>query len=182
MMLKPYFLCIVLLSFSSFSFANDQAASVGYLNGFDDIQGVRVAWRPTTLDIDTTWLGDVDVYLEGSVNFWRYSQNGDSETDTNFTVALTPVIIKRLGTISDQYPVYLEAGIGLSVVSDQHFAGKDIGSHYQFEDKLGLIIDLDESEKLTQQVAVRLIHYSNGGLNNDNPGLDFLNLAYIAHF
>ena len=138
MMLKPYFLCIFLLSFSSFSFANDQAVSVGYLNGFDDIQGVRVAWRPTTLDIDTTWLGDVDVYLE--------------------------------------------AGIGLSVVSDQHFAGKDIGSHYQFEDNLGLIIDLDESEKLTQQVAVRFIHYSNGGLNNDNPGLDFLNLAYIAHF
>ena len=179
---KSYFLCIFLFCFSCFSRADDQAVSVGYLNGFDDIQGLRVAWRPTTLDIDTTWLGDVNVYLEGSVNFWRYSQNGDRETDSNFTVALTPVIIKRLGAINDRYPVYLEAGIGLSVESDQHFAGKDIGSHYQFEDKLGLIVDLDESEKLTQQIAVRLIHYSNGGLNNDNPGLDFLNLAYIAHF
>ncbi|GEM_PF-2172994 len=30
-MLKPYFLFIFLFSFSNFSFANDQAVSVGYL-------------------------------------------------------------------------------------------------------------------------------------------------------
>ncbi|NVK56866.1 MAG: acyloxyacyl hydrolase [Alteromonadaceae bacterium] len=170
----------IFISFSSL--ANNQAASAGYLHGFDDIDGIRFAYRPVTQSFDTQWLGNIDVYLEGSVNYWRYKQEGIDETDTNFTVALTPVIVKQLGTIYNQYPVFLEAGIGVSVVSDQHFAGKDIGSHYQFEDKLGLIVALKESESIQHNFAMRFIHYSNGGLNDDNPGLDFINLAYIAYF
>ncbi len=181
-MLK-YFVITVTFFLASFSaVANDQAISAGYLHGFDDIDGVRFAYRPATTTINTEWLGDIDVYFEGSVNFWRYKENGIDETDTNFTVAVTPVIVKQLGTINSKYPVYLEAGIGVSVVSDQHFAGKDIGSHYQFEDKLGLIVALEDSDQVSHELAMRFIHYSNGGLNDDNPGLDFLNLAYIAHF
>jgi lipid A 3-O-deacylase len=26
------------------------------------------------------------------------------------------------------------------------------------------------------------MHYSNGGLNDKNPGMDFLNLSYAVHF
>jgi lipid A 3-O-deacylase len=29
---------------------------------------------------------------------------------------------------------------------------------------------------------MRYMHYSNGGLNDKNPGMDFLNLSYAMHF
>ena len=98
----------------------------------------------------------------------------------NLAVAISPVIVKQLTTVYDKYPLYLEAGIGASLVNDRHFAGKNIGSHYQFEDRLGFLLSLDEQEN--NQIALRYMHYSNGGLNSDNPGLDFLNVSYSYHF
>jgi hypothetical protein len=33
-----------------------------------------------------------------------------------------------------------------------------------------------------KSLAVRYMHHSNGGLNDDNPGLDFLSLTYAREF
>ena len=52
--------------------------------------------------------------------------------------------------------------IGVSLVEDTRFAGKDIGSHYQFEDRLGLVTDFGEN--MNQSIALRYMHYSNGCL------------------
>ena len=75
---------------------------------------------------------------------------------------------------------FWEFGIGVSLVSDTQFAGKDIGSHYQFEDRLGLRMEFGKAFK--QSVTLRYMHYSNGGLNDNNPGMDFLNLSYAQRF
>jgi len=80
----------------------------------------------------------------------------------------------------NKYPLKFELGIGVSLITDTRFAGKDIGSHYQFEDRLGLIFEF--GEQLEKSVAMRYMHYTNGGLNDDNPGLDFLNLSYAREF
>ncbi|WP_244877382.1 acyloxyacyl hydrolase [Brumicola pallidula] len=45
-----------------------------------------------------------------------------------------------------------------------------MGSHYQFEDRL------------EKSVTIRHMHYSNNGLNNNNPSLDFLNPSYAREF
>ena len=88
------------------------------------------------------------------------------------------LFMKQVSTLYDKYPVYIEAGIGASYIGDQKVAGKDIGSNYQFEDRIGVFVELDKK----QHVALRYMHFSNGGFNNDNPGLDFLNLSYAYHF
>jgi lipid A 3-O-deacylase len=153
-----------------------QTVSVDYMHGFDDIDGLRFGYRPVEQTLATDWFGDIKLYWEVSAVVWEY---GDEDThSTSYGVSLTPVFMKRIGTLQDKYPVYFEAGIGASYIGDQKVAGKDIGSNYQFEDRLGIFVDIDES----QHVALRYMHFSNGGFNNDNPGLDFLNLSYAYHF
>lgn len=171
---------LLLFSLNGFSaYAADQSIAVDYLHGEADLSGIRLAYRPYHGQIThIEWLGDVDLYWELSINFWEFG--ADKQHDTNYALALSPVISSQFATIYNKYPLKWEFGIGVSLVNDTTFAGKNIGSHYQFEDRLGLVLDFGDN--LKQSVAIRYMHYSNGGLNDKNPGLDFLNLSYAKHF
>jgi len=159
--------------------ASKQSIAIDYLHGEGDLSGVRLAYRPYHGQItQIEWLGEVDIYWELSVNFWEFG--ADNQHETNYALALSPVISSQFATIANKYPLKWEFGIGVSLINDTRFAGKDIGSHYQFEDRLGLILEFGEN--LKQSFAVRYMHYSNGGLNDKNPGMDFLNLSYAMHF
>jgi lipid A 3-O-deacylase len=159
--------------------AADQSIAIDYLHGEGDLSGIRLAYRPYHGQItQIEWLGEVDLYWELSVNFWEFG--ADNQHDTNYALAVSPVISSQFATIAGKYPLKWELGIGLSLISDTIFAGKNIGSHYQFEDRLGLILEFGDN--LKQSLAVRYMHYSNGGLNDKNPGMDFLNLSYAVHF
>ncbi len=50
-----------------------------------------------------------------------------------------------------------------------------MGSKFQFEDRLGLRMQLTEG----LAVSLRYMHYSNGGITESNPGLDFINVSFI---
>ncbi len=159
--------------------ANEQAVAIDYLHGEGDLTGIRLAYRPFHTQITSIeWLGDLDLYWEVSVNFWEFGE--DNQHETNYALALSPVLSKQFATLYDKYPLKWEFGIGVSLVEDTRFAGKDIGSHYQFEDRLGLIMEFGDN--LEKSVSLRYMHYSNGGLNDDNPGMDFLNLSYAWKF
>ena len=168
-----------ILSSGGLSQAADQAIAVDYLQGEGDVKGVRLAYRPYQTQITTfDWLGEVNLYWEMSVNFWEFG--ADNQHETNYALALSPVLSKQFATLYDRYPLKWEFGIGVSLVEDTRFAGKDIGSHYQFEDRIGVI--LEYGEQLEQSVTVRYMHYSNGGLNDNNPGMDFFNLSWSRRF
>ncbi len=180
-MRKIFLLSIVLglLNLSSFTASAAQGVAVDILDGEGDLLGLRLAYRPLYTKIDQfEWLGDLDLYWEMSVNFWEYGK--DNHHDTNLAIALSPVFSKQFATLYNRYPIKWEFGIGVSLVDDTRFAGKDIGSHYQFEDRLGVLMEFGQHNE--QSVAVRYMHYSNGGLNDHNPGMDFLNFAYAARF
>ena len=164
------------ITFTASSAQAKQTVSVDYMHGFDDIDGMRFAYRPLEQTLATDWFGDIKLYWEVSAVVWEYGKN--DKHSTSYGASLTPVFMKQVTTLYEKYPVYLEAGIGASYIGDQEVAGKDIGSNYQFEDRLGVFVELDKK----QHVALRYMHFSNGGFNNDNPGLDFLNLSYAYHF
>ncbi len=168
------FFCLT-LTLSSATQAR-QGAALDLLLGEGDLTGLRLAYRPYQGHLSKVqWLGDVEVYFEFSLNFWEYGAQNRHET--NLALALSPVISQQFATLYG-YPLKWEFGIGVSLVDDTRFAGKDIGSHYQFEDRLGLVLQTDSQ----QSVALRYMHYSNGGLNDHNPGMDFLNLSYARWF
>ncbi|WP_416307652.1 acyloxyacyl hydrolase [Neptunicella sp. SCSIO 80796] len=155
----------------------NQGIAIDYLDGESNLTGIRLAYRPYYGQVtQIEYLGGLDIYWEMSVNFWEYGQ--DNRHETNLAVALSPVISSTFTTVGDNLPLKWELGIGISLVDNTRFAGKDIGSHYQFEDRLGLTLLLSQQES----VSVRYMHYSNGGLNSKNPGMDFLNLSYGYRF
>jgi lipid A 3-O-deacylase len=171
---------VLFLSIGSFAAnASEQAFAIDYLQGEGDLSGIRLAYRPHHSQITyIEWLGDVDIYWELSVNLWEFG--ADNQHDSNYALALSPVLSSQFASIANKYPLKWEFGIGVSLVSDTRFAGKDIGSHYQFEDRLGLVLEFGES--LKQSIAIRYMHYSNGGLNDKNPGMDFLNVSFAMRF
>ncbi|WP_231702521.1 acyloxyacyl hydrolase [Rheinheimera lutimaris] len=152
--------------------------SVEYLQGEGDVSGVRLAYRPLEFHFTTLpLLGDANMYLEASTNFWQYGK--PSKYQTNVALALSPVLKKQFANWYGK-PVFWEFGIGVSMLTKREFAGKDLGSHFQFEDRLGLLIELDPQNK--KMLAIRYMHYSNAGLSSRNPGMDFLNIAYSWRF
>ncbi|MCC2616635.1 acyloxyacyl hydrolase [Aestuariibacter halophilus] len=154
-----------------------QAVAIDYLQGEGNVKGLRLGYRPVETQLITLpWVGDVDIYWEASLNLWEFGDPARHES--NLVLALSPVISKQFATLAGTYPLYWEAGIGVSLVNDTRFAGKDIGSHYQFEDRLGVRLEFSRQHT----IAVRYLHYSNGGLNSKNPGMDFFNLAYVHRF
>lgn len=153
----------------------DQQVSVDYMIGFDDVDGIRFAYQPLEQSLSTEWFGELTLSWEVSAVVWEYGEG--NTRSTSYAASLTPIIKKQI-TSWNNNPIYVEGGIGVSYIGDQEIAGKDIGSNYQFEDRLGVLITLDEKHDL----ALRYMHFSNGGFNNDNPGLDFLNFSYAYQF
>jgi hypothetical protein len=72
--------------------------------------------------------------------------------------------------------LYGEVGIGLSLLDDTEFAGKDVSTHYQFEDRLGVGYRFGEAREYS--IALRYFHYSNAGFKKPNPGLDFISFSF----
>lgn len=171
------------ISFVSHAHASPtQAIGIDYVHGEGGVKGLRVVYHPHLNKISETKTikissVDIDLNYEVSLNMWQFYKKNHS--DNNWAVAFSPVFSKQFSEVFGK-PLKWEAGIGISLVKDTKFAGKDIGSHYQFEDRIGLKILLDDLAK--KSISVRYIHYSNGGLNDKNPGLDFINISYIIRF
>lgn len=169
-------LCGSMAMLSLQSRAEQWSYSVDYIQGEGDVQGIKLAAQ-----LHTDWLRDysehLHVYFESSVNFWEYGEQNSH--DTNVVLALSPVVWYPVTTVANK-PLFVEFGIGISLLSDTNFAGKDVSTHYQFEDRLGLVYPLDDEH--SHLVALRYFHYSNAGFKKPNPGLDFLSLSYLHYF
>lgn len=166
------------LSFFCFG-SEKQTGSLEYMTGTGDMHGMRLAYRPTlNHTISLPLIGKTNVVWEASLNL--YDIHGSANNEATFGLSVSPVFVKKLGGWSKDYPIYLEAGIGLAFVHEQKFGGVDIGSDYQFEDRLGLRMQMGANKK--SSIGVRLLHYSNGGFNTKNPGLDYLSFVYYQEF
>ncbi len=172
----------VLLTLPSFASAeitldNTQKISVEYMTGTADMHGVRIAYRPNiTHQFDLPVVGETSIEWEGSLNL--FDLHGSAKNEATYGISISPVLMTAIPSVSENYPLHAEFGIGVAYVHRKKFGGVNIGSYYQFEDRIGVVMDIDKNK----QLALRYIHYSNGGLNTKNPGLDFLSLAYVHSF
>lgn len=154
------------------SSANDHVIAVDYIRGEGDVEGIKLAYQYHT-DYLTSVSPLLGLYFESSINFWEYGT--ENIHDTNFVLAASPVIRYEF-TQWYGNPLHAEFGIGVSLLDDTKFAGKDVSTHYQFEDRLGVVYKFAKAHK--NSVALRYFHYSNAGFKSPNPGLDFLSVSY----
>ena len=160
------FLIQVLLLFlvvSTSVFAEHRAVAVDYLQGEGDVKGIKLAYQ-YHLDNPVEMLENFELYFESSVNFWQYGK--PKKYDTNFVLAISPVLLYPIGSISGK-DVKLELGIGVSLLDDTKFAGKDVSTHYQFEDRIGLVTYFGDNNE--SSLSLRYLHYSNAGFKSPNP-------------
>jgi hypothetical protein len=151
---------------------------LAYVQGEGDVQGIKLAVQqqsPFFSDALQSYGVQGTISFEMSANFWQYGP--ENYTDHNAVLALSPVLTYPLGTLAGA-EVAAEFGIGLSLLDDTIFAGKNVSTHYQFEDRLGLVARLSAQDAVT----LRYLHYSNAGFKKPNPGLDFIALGYSRAF
>lgn len=73
---------------------------------------------------------------------------------------------------SDESPHFLELGVGPSLLSRKRFAGRQLSTHFQFADHIGLGRRVGDQNRL----GLRISHFSNASIKRPNPGLDVLQL------
>ena len=91
---------------------------------------------------------------------------------SNFSISYSRIIRKYLNQ-----NIFLDLGLGLSLHNNDAMGGADLGSHYQFENRLGI-----GYERETYRSVLNLFHYSNGGLEGKNDGIDILMLSISKYF
>lgn len=147
--------------------------AVDILKGEGNITGVKLAYQYFPKGMQNL-VGDARFYLETSANLWEYRHHGQSQS--NHVLAISPVVQFPAFSVYNT-PFYIEAGIGVSLLDERYFAGKNLSTHYQFEDRIGLVADFGETN-----VALRIIHYSNAGFKAPNPGINFLTFSVAQRF
>ncbi|KZW98395.1 hypothetical protein JL49_23615 [Pseudoalteromonas luteoviolacea] len=159
--------------------SNNHGYGIHYIHGEGDVRGVKLAYEYHANEYHADELlpedwRNLSVYFESNINFWRFGDSGDY--DQNLALAMSPVFRYPIATYHNK-PLKVEFRIGLALLEDTKFAGKNVSTHYQFEDRVGLVYELGQAD-----VAFRYINYSNAGFKSPNPSLDFLSLSYSSRF
>jgi len=118
-------------------------------------------------------------HTELLLNRWQYDAVGGGKDQLTQWVLL-PVLRMRLDR--GESPWFIELGIGASWMDRSYETPrKRFGTRWNFHDVLGVGHTLGGPGG-RHELGVRLIHTSNGGLKDPNPGENFLQLRYVHRF
>lgn len=76
--------------------------------------------------------------------------------------------------------LYIEAGLGLHLLSAKHFGETELSTPFQFSSRVGVGVTFGPDSR--HEIGYRLWHLSNAGIKNPNPGLNFHVLYYGVRF
>jgi lipid A 3-O-deacylase len=139
--------------------------------------GVGVIWdwnfwrlRPKT---------ELTAHTELMLNGWRADAVGGG-SKTYAQAVLLPTLRMRFGQGGS--PWFIEVGVGASYMNHKLATpDKEFGSQWNFYDVLGTGYTFGGARG-NHEVGLRLVHISNAGIKNPNPGQDFLQLRYVHWF
>ena len=132
-----------------------------------DSEGASIA---TMLEPEHTpgwlaWLGE-DMHYELAVSAWR---DAAKDEDDVFTLHFGPTWHYDPQAIE---PVFIEIGTAPTLVSEDELADSDIGGNFQFTTHVMLGTRFGKGDRW--QAGVRVQHISNAGIEDKNPGLNFV--------
>lgn len=113
------------------------------------------------------------LYGEVSIGRWHAESLPGSASTWFSQFGLTPALRYRF----ERSAVFVEAGIGLHFIDPLYGSDdKRFSTRWNFGDHLA--VGTRFGERGEHELALRLQHFSNGGLRKPNPGEDFLQLRY----
>lgn len=126
-------------------------------------------------DFNKSWwqsdTGRLTGYWDAAYTYW----NG-KDRSTVHSLSLSPMFVYEFN--GDSVKPYIEAGIGIAGFSETSYEGRDFGSAFAFEDRIGAGLRFADG----QQVGIRASHYSNAGIKQPNEGLESITLHYRTSF
>ena len=123
---------------------------------------------------------ELTAHTEVMLNEWR-AEKPDANGYRYYTqLVLLPSLRMRLARGAS--PWFLEVGIGLSWMSHKlQTPDRQFGSEWNFYDVLGAGYTFGGPQG-KHEVDLRLVHFSNAGLKDPNPGLNFVQVRYTREF
>jgi len=142
-----------------------------------------------TLVVGGTWqwpwmrefaFGNASGYFEASFGRWNSHIDDSVHSSAWVTqVGLTPVL--RWYLVGSNPRLFAEVGIGLNLLLPIYRSGdRQFSTVFNFGDHVALGMQFGEGGG--QEVSLRLQHFSNAGIKQPNPGENFVQLRYAAHF
>lgn len=131
--------------------------------------GINKGW-------DAKWLDSSVGYVSG---FWSlaYTHWGKGKYGKDAgTISFSPVFTYNFYTNSGIEP-FIELGVGISAFSRTKVGEKNLGSSFNFEDRIGLGARYER-----HTIGVRAFHYSNAGIKKPNNGIENYSLYYSYRF
>ena len=113
-----------------------------------------------------TDVGYVSGHVESAFLYWRL---GD---ETAYGAAVGPFVAYYFGSDSSTVRPYIGGGVAAAYVSESRMGSRDLATHFQFEDRIGLGM---ESGRFDAYLCV--VHYSNGSIKPPNDGLEAVMLV-----
>lgn len=116
--------------------------------------------------------GRLGGYWDTAYTYW----DGGDEASAAHSLSFSPVLTYEFAGF--RYTPYVEAGIGVALFSKTDVGEQQLGSSFNFEDRLGLGLRLPGERTL----GLRAMHYSNAGLKQPNDGIESYSLFYSQAF
>jgi lipid A 3-O-deacylase len=165
-----FFVLLFMLSTSSESLALGRI-SLGIGKSRDSINIYRLGFQK---EFGQNWFesraGHMLGYHEVSVGCWEYERESIQQ------VAYSPVFGYSFTGLGSSVMPYLEAGIGIGFLSEETIRGRNLSSHFQFEDRGGIGVKIGKQKR--HDLSFRYMHYSNAGLWQPNDGIDIFIFSY----
>ena len=149
--------------------------------GSADIMNVRLGlikdWvRP--LHVGNNW--EIGGYWDLGLYAMHRSNDPDYGNSNNLlAISFAPMFLfeKTTPMLDDIWP-YLELGVGVAQVSKRSIADRDLGTNFQFEDKLGFGFRFGDCQQY--DLSYKVVHFSNLYIGNKNNGIN-LHVFALTH-
>ncbi|WP_226858165.1 acyloxyacyl hydrolase [Diaphorobacter aerolatus] len=123
------------------------------------------------------WNGEVRGHWDAYVT--RLSFDGARDYNHTWLIGLVPTL--RWRPDAGRSPWFVEAGIGVTYMSDRYVTvHKEFSTSFNFASHLGLGYNFGAQR--AHEMQVRYEHLSNAGIDHPNPGENTLQLRYAYHF
>lgn len=120
--------------------------------------------------------GQLTTSIEAAFGEWQ--THGQRHHSHPFTqIGFTPML--RFYPDAWHARWFVEAGIGANVIAPSyHTDGKRFSTAFNFGDHVG--IGREFGARHQQEIALRIEHFSNAGIDHPNPGENFLQLRWVV--
>lgn len=120
-----------------------------------------------------TGVGSLTGYWDIAYTYW----DSGALYSAAHSVSFSPVLVYEFSN-RYRFTPFIEAGVGATLFSKTRVGEHNLGSAFNFENRLGFGLKLPGE----QRIGIRAIHYSNAGLKTPNDGIESYALFYSKAF